>query len=164
MQDHHLLLINSLQGSEGLSCINTFYNDRSSCMLIVTPLWKLKHISTTQASGSYLEDNKRVLGLSWKTFNPQLTFQWEGVTWKKFKALGGWSFFTCECRLANLEGDYFQNVDLFWGVIFRYGSVALGVILINFIKVVQSNILLLAVCSKSKLQYNLSNKKKCSLI
>ena len=40
----------------------------SSCMLIVTLLWKLKHIGATQASGSYLEDNEIVLRLSWKTF------------------------------------------------------------------------------------------------
>ena len=40
----------------------------SSWKLIVTLLWKLQHIGATQASGSYLKDNKTVLGLSWKTF------------------------------------------------------------------------------------------------
>ena len=40
---------------------------------------------------------------------------------------------------AILLGGHFQNIDWYWGVIFRQGSITWGVILMNFATEVQSS-------------------------
>ena len=63
-----------------------------------------------------------------------------------------WSFITCDVRPPFCRGgDHFQNLDWFWGTFSEVREHYLGVILIDFMKRVQSS-------NECQIEYN-SHKK-----